>query len=373
MHRHRQEPTPTHPLKTQPIPDRRPLRWSISLRREGYLLLSGNRPPGKAMVGNTMAAPAPGSPEKTSVSAEVARGERAPSPATRQGVQGGRVVFVDFGRGKVYAVTADGEEVYTFDSIEDLVGKLSPNAVVIDSLPGKLQKSASELATTGITFLRLKNLEKISEERKNNGVKKTDENDVRLLKTLYRRHPDLFQPISTSPEELEVRALTELWVEIARMKKASKQTRMATNNPVVAKINKTLRNSLDELSREIHEEALSLPLYRKAVQGLGLKGPTLAYIISHDGWAFTVLPRDRLAIRYQLTRRVGRGRRLRSRLLIMLAFTTVVNKHPRYITTYEDHRQKGKKHWSAVLRVAQRILRELSRIAKESRRQTLDT
>jgi len=315
-----------------------------------------------------MAAPAPGSPE-TSVLAVGARGDWAPSPATRQGVQGGRVVFVDFGRGKVYAVTADGEEVYTFDSIEDLVGKLSPNAVVIDSLPGKLQKSASELATTGITFLRLKNLGKLSEERKNNGVKKTDENDVRLLKTLYHQHPDLFQPLFTSPEELEVRALTEMWVELAGQRKAARRARTTTEDPVATETYKTLTRLINRLAKRIHEKAMVLPLYRKAVEELGLKGPTLAYIISHDAIALTALPRDKLAVRYAMIDRNYRKRPLRSRLLILLACTAVLNGHPRYSQIYQHYRQKGKRHWQAILRVAKRLLRDLRQL-KEDGQQT---
>ena len=109
--------------------------------------------------------PAPGSPETTLVSALGARGDRAPSPTARQGVQG-RVVFVDFGRDKVYALTADGNGVLVFDSLEDVVGKLSPTVVVLDNLPNKLQNTTAELAKTGITFLRLKDLKKVAEERK---------------------------------------------------------------------------------------------------------------------------------------------------------------------------------------------------------------
>mgnify|MGYP000175393327 CR=1 FL=1 len=324
------------------------------------------------MVGNTMAAPAPGSPEKTSVSAEVARGERAPSPATRQGVQGGRVVFVDFGRGKVYAVTADGEEVYTFDSLEDMIGKLSPNAVVIDSLPGKLQKSASELATTGITFLRLKNLRKLSEERKSNGVKKTNENDVKLLRGLFRQHPDLFQPLFTSPEELEVRALTEMWVELAGQRKAAKRARTTTENPVAVEAHKTLQRLGNRLSEEIHQKALELPLYRRVHEELGLKGPSLAYLVSHDAVALTTLPKDKLTVRYALYRRKYRKRPLRSKLLISLANTAVINKHPRYSTTYYSYFEKlaGRRlrHWRAVLRVALIILRDLKKLARENQK-----
>jgi len=291
--------------------------------------------------------------------------EGAPGPATGTGAQRGRVVFVDFGQNKVYALADDGGEVLTFGSFEDLVERLRPTVIVVDSLPGKLQNTAAELAKTEITFLRLKNLGKLSEERKNNGVKKTDENDVRLLKTLYHRHPEIFQPLFTTPEELEVRALTELWVEIARMKMDSKRTRTETNNSVAVKIHKNLRNNFEELAREIHEKALRLPLYRRAVDELGLKGPALAYIISHDAIALTTLPRDRMIIRYAMTHRNYRKRPVRSQLLILLARVAVLRGHPRYSQIYHHYRQKGKKHWPAILRVAVRLLRDLRQLRED--------
>jgi len=319
------------------------------------------------MVDEAMATPAPGSPE-TSVLAVGARGDWAPSPATRQGVQGGRVVFADFGRGKVYAVTADGEEVYTFDSIEDLVGKLSPNTVVIDSLPGKFQKNAMELANTGITFLRLKNLGKLSEERKSNGINKTNENDVKLLRGLFYRHPEEFQLLFTSPEELEVRSMTEMWALLAKVRKVSKFSRTAFENQLVTEAHKTIQRLTDRFSKEIHQKALQLPLYRRACEELGLKGPSLAYLVSHDAVALTTLPRDKLTVRYALYRRKYRKRPLRSKLLISLANTAVINKHPRYSTIYHNYCEKlagrRRRHWKAVLRVALRILRDLHQLAK---------
>jgi len=274
-------------------------------------------------------------------------------------------VFVDFGRGKVYALTDKGEQVEVFDNLEDVIGKLCPDAVVIDSLPAKFQKTAAELTNTGITFLRLKNLKKISEERKSNGVKKTNENDVKLLRGLFYRHPEEFQPLSTSPEELEVRALTELWVELARLKMSAKRARTTTINLFAVEAHKTVKRFIEKLSEEIHREALKLPLYREAVEELGLKGPSLAYIVSHDGFLLRTLPRDRLATRYAMYD-CQRRRRLRGRLLIMLANTAVIHRHPRYMKIYEYYRQKGKKHWQAVLRVAKIMSRDLQKIARKA-------
>jgi hypothetical protein len=46
--------------------------------------------------------------------------------------------------------------------------------------------------------------------RRNNGLRKTDENDVKALRQIFLGRPDLFQPLYASPLELEVRAPTEL-------------------------------------------------------------------------------------------------------------------------------------------------------------------
>jgi hypothetical protein len=283
---------------------------------------------------------------------------------SRQAAKG--VVYVDFGRNKIYALTDESNEILVFNNLAELVEKLSPAVIVLDSIPGKQQNAAAELAKTGILFLRLKDLKKFSEERKNNEVKKSDENDVVMLKMLYRRKQDDFQPLFETPEELTVRALTELWVQEAFLKKVSKQARTNTSNPVATEIQKTHRRLVEKLAEEIHREALKLPLYRLTFERLGLKGPALAYLISHDGWAFKTLDSDRLQVRYRLVP-LRRRRSKRSRLLIMLANTAALNNHPRYRSIFEKYMEKfqGQRYayWKAVLRVARRILRDLRLLA----------
>ena len=166
--------------------------------------------------------------------------------------------------------------------------------------------------------------------------------------------------------ELEVRALTELWVEMAGIKKVAKNTRTTTNDPLSAETHKVLQRYADRLATRIHERALELPLYRMAVERLGLKGPALAYIISHDTIVFKTLSRTGLETRYELFRRRWRGRGLRSQLLIRLAYATITHRNQRYLAIYESYRRKGKKHWQAILRVAKRILRDVRRLAMEA-------
>jgi hypothetical protein len=281
--------------------------------------------------------------------------------------EGGKIVFLDFGRNKIYALTDYSDEVLVFNNLVELAEKLKPTIIVIDSLPGKQQSAAAELAKTGITFLRLKDLRRLSEERKNNGLRKSDENDARILRELFYRRPDCFQLLYTTPEELAVRALTELWAQMTSLKKNSKQARTATDNQLAVEIHRTQVRIVERLSEEIHREALKLPLYRLADERLGLKGPALAYILSHDGWAFKTLNSDRLQVRYRLVP-LRRRRNYRSRLLIMLANTAVLNNHPRYRPIFEKYLEKfqGRKYayWKAVLRVARRILRDIKLLAK---------
>jgi hypothetical protein len=127
-----------------------------------------------------------------------------------------------------------------------------------------------------------------------------------------------------------------------------------------------LRRYTEGLATRIHEKAMELPLYRMAVERLGLKGPALAYIISHDTTSFKTSSRTGLETRYELFRRRWKSRGLRSQLLMQLAYATITHRNQRYLAIYESYRQRGKKHWQATLRVAKRILRDIRRLAMEA-------
>jgi hypothetical protein len=293
--------------------------------------------------------------------------------------RGSKIVFVDFGRNKVYALEDDGEEVMVFDDFAEMVEKLKPSVVVADDYPRKLLPILANLAENGITFLKLKDPKLLAEARKRYGCIKSDENDVKLLRQM--RPGNNIETQTLNPDEVSVRALTELWVQMADIKKNSKQARTSINHPLAREIHRENRRLVERLAEEIHREALKLPLYRLTFERLGLKGPALAYLISHDGWALKILPRDKLILRFQMTgRRKHRKRNTRSRLLIMLARSTVLNKHGQYYEVYQRYFEKfkaegdngEKAHWRAILRVAERILRALHSLAKNTR-QTLDT
>jgi hypothetical protein len=265
-------------------------------------------------------------------------------------------VFVDFGRNRVYALPEGGGEVVVFGGFLEMFEKLRPTIVVADSYPRRLLPTITRLG--GAAFLRLRDLKKLSEERNNNGHIKTDENDVKALRQIFLGRPDLFQPLYTFP--------LELWVEMAGIKRAAKYARSTIDDPLAVETYKILRRYTKRLATRIHEKALELPLYRMAVERFGLKGATLAYIISHDSIVFKTLSRTGLETRYELFRRRWKSRGLRSQLLIRLAYATVTNRNQRYLSVYESYRRRGKKRWHAILRVAKRILRDIRRLAIEA-------
>jgi hypothetical protein len=289
-------------------------------------------------------------------------------------------VFVDFGRNRVYALPEGGGEVVVFNDFLEMFEKLRPTIVVADSYPRKLLQTMTRF--NGATFLRLRDLKKLSEERRNNGLRKTDENDVKTLREMFYKTPDLFQPLYTSPVELEVRALTELWVELAGIKRAAKNTRTTTDDPLAVETHRVLQRYTKRLATRIHERALELPLYRMAFERLGLKGATLAYIISHDGLTLKTMSRERLIFRFQLTgRRRYKKRNMKSRLMIILARSAVFNKHQRYYRVYQRCFERfqtegyGRKRafWKSILRVAERILKDLHTLAKSQTPRSPDT
>jgi hypothetical protein len=273
-------------------------------------------------------------------------------------------VFVDFGRGRVYALPEDGQEVVVFNDFLEMFGKLRPTMVVADSYPRRLLPTMTRLG--GALFLRLRDLKKLSEERKNNGLRKTDENDVKALREMFYEAPDLFQTLYASPVELEVRALTELWVELAGIKRAAKYARSTTDDPLAVETHRMRQRYAERLATRIHEKAMELSLYWMTVERLGLKDPLLAYIISRDTIVFKTLSRTGLETRYELFRRRWKSRGLRSQLLIRLAYATITHRNQRYLAVYESYRRRGKKHWQATLRVAKRILRDIRRLAMEA-------
>jgi hypothetical protein len=179
--------------------------------------------------------------------------------------------------------------------------------------------------------------------------------------------------------ELEVRALTELWVEMAGIKRAAKYTRTTTNDPLVIETHRVLRRYTERLATRIHEKAMGIELYSMAVERIGLKGPALAYVISHGGLMLKTMSRERLIFRFQLSGR-HKKRDMKSRLMIILARSAVFKRHQGYYQVYqrffERFQTKGygrRAFWKSILRVAERILKDLHTLAKSQTPRSPDT
>jgi hypothetical protein len=179
--------------------------------------------------------------------------------------------------------------------------------------------------------------------------------------------------------ELEVRSLTELWVEMAGIKRAAKNTRTTTDDPLAVEIHKVLRRYTEGLATRIHEKAMGIELYSMAVERIGLKGPALAYVISHGGLMLKTMSRERLIFRFQLSGR-HKKRDMKSRLMIILARSAVFKRHQGYYQVYQRFFERfqtegyGRRaFWRAVLRVAERILKDLHTLAKSQTPRSPDT
>jgi len=107
-------------------------------------------------------------------------------------------------------------------------------------------------------------------------------------------------------------------VEMAGIKRAAKNTRTTTDDPLADEAHKILRRYIERLATRIHEKAMGIELYSMAVERICLKGPALAYIISHDGLVLKTMSRERLIFRFQLSGR-NKKRDMKSRLMIVLA------------------------------------------------------
>jgi hypothetical protein len=173
--------------------------------------------------------------------------------------------------------------------------------------------------------------------------------------------------------------LTELWVELAGIKRAAKNTRTITDDPLAVEIHKVLRRYTEGLATRIHEKAMGIELYSMAVERVGLKGPALAYVISHGGLMLKTMSRERLIFRFQLSGR-HKKRDMKSRLMIILAISAVFNRHQGYCQVYQRFFERfqtegyGRRaFWKAVLRVAERILKDLHTLAKSQTPRSPDT
>lgn len=273
-----------------------------------------------------------------------------------------RRVFVDFGLGKVYCLADGGDKVTEFTDLKQVVERLKPDEVVADSYPRRCLETMRELMKEGVKFLRLVDLNLLTSHRKLNGIEKSDENDVKILREIFEARPESFRELEM--DRVLLMLLTEQWGIFNDLRKKVKQVSIEN---IADETYKELSNTVKRLSRRVVKEADKLPLYRKIVEETGIRGPSLAYIVAHHYDDLLTLPRDKLVTKFQLIKRNHKRRRKSSQILIKLAWS-ISQKNNKYKAVYRHYYEKfkGYRHrkWKAILRVAHKLLRDINHVSK---------
>ena len=229
------------------------------------------------MVGNTMVAPAPGSPEKTSVLAVGARGERVPSPAARQGVQGRRIIYADVhrtgknGEGFRITYTTDGVAFKHVDNFTDIPAKAG-DKVFVDVLPLQHTDGAIELLRCGVEVYYLRRTTLIAKRREEMKLPKSARGDIKALMSIEER---LFRKVS---EDFLVmrrrmiaayRSLMKTRQQLINKAEALSENERDTLKPAI----KTIEEQIEVMAAKIAEESgRRYPAYDKLVDELGIRG-----------------------------------------------------------------------------------------------------
>jgi len=224
-----------------------------------------------------MAAPAPGSPEKTSVSAVGARGERAPSPAARHDAQGGRIIYADVHRkarnGESYRITftTDGVTFRHVDRFLDIPA-VAGDKVFVDVLPLHHTDGAIELLKRGVEVYYLRRTTLISRKREELKLSsKTTRNDIRVLMSLeekwFRRVTEDFLVMRRMIACY--RSLLKSHQQLLNKSKALSENERGVLKPAV----KAIEQQMETLAKQIAEEAgRRYPAYNVLVDVLGIAG-----------------------------------------------------------------------------------------------------
>ena len=229
------------------------------------------------MVGNTVAAPAPGSPETASVSAVGARGDWAPSPATRQGVQGGKSFFCDVhktkknGEGYRITFTTDGVTFRHVDSFLDIPA-VAGDKVFVDVLPLHHTDGVIELLRRGVEVYYLRRTTLVARKREElRLVSKTARNDIKALMSIDGRW---FRRVSE--DFLVMRRLITTYRALAKTHQQFSNKYMAVSEKErnsLRPVLKVIEEQMEKLAVEISEEAgKRYPAYNKLVAELGIGG-----------------------------------------------------------------------------------------------------
>ena len=225
---------------------------------------------------NVMAeAPAPGSPETTSVLAVGARGDWAPSPAARQGVQGGKSFFCDVhktkknGEGYRITFTTDGVTFRHVDSFLDIPA-VAGDKVFVDTIPLQHTDGVIELLRRGVEVYYLRRTTLVARKREElRLVSKTARNDIKALMSIdgrwFRRVTEDFLVMRRMIACY--RSLHKSHQQLLNKSKALSERERNMLKPAI----KAIEKKMETFAKQIAEEAgKRYPAYSRLVNELGI-------------------------------------------------------------------------------------------------------
>jgi len=237
----------------------------------------GLGPSGKAMAGNVVAAPAPGSLNNTN-SIKGAEGGGCPSPDKAHAPEGKGVnrFFCDVHRraknGEGYRITftTDGVTFKHVDGFAEIPVKAG-DKVFADVVPLQHTDGAVELLRRGVELYCLRRLTLIKERREELKLPKTTRGDIRTLMSIDERW---FRKLSE--DFLIMRRMISAYRSLLRSRqqlenkcKALSEAEKYALKPAI----KALENQMNEMAKQISEEACRrYPAYNNLVEVLGIDG-----------------------------------------------------------------------------------------------------
>jgi len=249
---------------------------------------------GKAMAGEVVAAPAPGSLNNTN-SIKGAEGGGCPSPDKAHAPVGEGVnrFFCDVHRrarnGEGYRITfsVDGITFKHVDGFGDIPAK-SGDKIYIDTLPLQHTDDAIGLLRRGVELYCLRRLTLVEKKRGELKLPKTTRGDIKTLMSLEERW---FRKLSE--DFLMIRRMISAYRSLQRThqqlenkcKALSEAEKYALKTAIRA-----LENQMDEMAKQIAEEAGRRYLaYNKLVEELGIDGniqamEALAEVLVYPEW-----------------------------------------------------------------------------------------
>jgi hypothetical protein len=237
----------------------------------------GLGPSGKAMAGNVVAAPAPGSLNNTN-SIKGAEGGGCPSPDKAHAPEGKGVnrFFCDVHRraknGEGYRITftTDGVTFKHVDGFAEIPVKAG-DKVFADVVPLQHTDGAVELLRRGVELYCLRRLTLIKKRREELKLPKTTRGDIKALMSIDERW---FRKLSE--DFLIMRRMISAYRSLLRSRqqlenkcKALSEAEKYALKPAI----KALENQMNEMAKQISEEACRrYPAYNNLVEVLGIDG-----------------------------------------------------------------------------------------------------